>query len=89
MVFSSRPPASWSLHAKAVLALALLASQMAVQAAKNEPPAKPEPNANSNGPVVVTTDKVKEPKKHHEVKHGMVKPERHPSHPQRAVNVLR
>jgi len=93
MTFYSRTPASWALHGKVGLVLALLVAHLAVQAAQHEPNATPEPNANAranaDGPVVVSTDKAKEPKKHRETKRGPVKPERYPTQPQQVVKTLR
>lgn len=48
----------------------------------------PEP-ANKEGPVIVTTDKVKTPAKQRQIKLGKVKPEKFSTKPQQVVKALR
>ena len=45
--------------------------------------------ANKEGPVIVTTDKLKVPKTKRQVKLGKVKPDQYTSKPQQAVKALR
>ena len=45
--------------------------------------------ANKEGPVIVTTDKVKNPKTKREIKRGKVKPDKFATKPQQAVSALR
>lgn len=81
------PSSPWLSPPKAVLTLALLASQMAGQAAAPAAPASPA--ASDSGPVVVSSDRPKHPGKHRPVKPGPVKPETYPSQPQHPVRSLR
>lgn len=78
---------AWRSPPKIILALAFVASQMPVQAAKPELP--PQANPNASDAVIVTTDKVKKPHKHRETKRGLAKPEKFPSLPQQQVKTLR
>jgi hypothetical protein len=84
LVFPSSP---WLSPPKAVLTLALLASQMAVQAAA--PAGPPAPAPGDSGPVIVSSDRPNHPPKHRHVKPGPVKPESYPSQPQHPVRNLR
>lgn len=77
----------WKSPAKAVLALAILASQVPVQAAA--PPTPGPADASGSGPVIVSPDPVKKPPKHRTLKRGPVKQETYPSKPQQAVRTLR
>lgn len=78
------------------LALALLGGQGFAQPAANglvPPPeastqASGQPDA-ADGPVIVSTDKAKDPKAKHQVKLGKVKPDQYTSKPQQAVKALR
>lgn len=54
----------------------------------NEEVILPDP-PDKQGPVIVTTDKVKVPKKHRQVKLGKVKPEKFDTKPQQVVKALR
>lgn len=81
------PSSPWLSPPKAVLTLALLASQMPLQAAAPAAPA--EPVASDSGPVLVSADPPRPPPKHRPVKPGPVKPETYPSQPQHPVRSLR
>ena len=78
---------AWRSATKIVLMLAFLVSQMPAQAAGPEVPRGANPN--DSGPVIVSTDKGKTPKRHRELKPGPVKPEKYPSKPQQQVRNLR
>lgn len=87
MTLHDYPSLPWLSPPKVVLTLALLASQMQVQAAA--PAAPPEPTFGDSGPVLVSSDPPRHPPKHRHVKHGPVKPETYPSKPQHPVRSLR
>ncbi len=78
---------AWRSAPKIVLTVAFLVSQMPVQAAAPEVPGPADPN--DSGPVIVSTDKGKPPKRHRELKPGPVKPEKYLSRPQQQVRSLR
>lgn len=82
-----RAASCWKSPAKAALALAILASQLPVQAAA--PPQPGPPASGDAGPVIVSPDPVKPPPKHRTLKRAPVKPQTYPSKPQQAVRTLR
>ena len=77
---------SWISFIKFALTLAFLASQMAVQAAPDQPN---PPNSGSSEPVIVSTDKSKNPSKHRDLKRGPIQPEKYPTKPQQQIRNLR
>lgn len=87
MTTLTRVASCWKSPAKAALALAILASQMSVQAAAPAVPGPPDPN--DSGPVIVSPDPVKPPPKHRTLKRAPVKPQTYPSKPQQPVRTLR
>ncbi len=86
MALLSRSSSSWISRTKIGLMLALLVSQMAVQAAPNKPARS---NPNDAAPVIVSTDRVRNPHKHREVKRARIEPEKLPTKPQQMVDALR
>ena len=77
---------SWVSRIKVGLMLAFVISQMPAQAAPKEPD---PPDRTGSGPVVVSTDRGKNPNKHRQLKHGPSKPEKHATKPQQQVHNLR
>lgn len=71
---------------KVGLMLAFLVGQMPVQAALKEPD---PPDHTGAGPVVVSTDKVKNPNKQRQLKRGPTKPETYATKPQQQIPNLR
>lgn len=86
MASLSRSSSFWISGTKIGLTLALLASQMAAQAAPNKPN---PPDPNDASPVIVSTDRVKHPHKHRETKRARVEPEKLATKPQQMVKDLR
>ncbi|CAM3463413.1 hypothetical protein POHY109586_09220 [Polaromonas hydrogenivorans] len=86
MALLSRSSPSWISSTKIGLMLALLVSQMAVQAAPNKPAPS---NPNDASPVIVSTDRVKHPHKHREAKRARAEPEKLATKPQQMVKDLR
>jgi hypothetical protein len=84
-----RPPCAWLSPPRLVLTLALLAGHLAAHAAAPDVPGPPDPS--DTGPVIVTTDPLKQPHKHRDVKRAPVKPDtdKYPSKPQQPVQTLR
>lgn len=86
MALLSRSSSSLISCTKIGLALAFLVSQMVVQAAPNK---TAPPNPNDASPVIVSTDRVKHPHKHREVKRVRAEPEKLATKPQQMVKDLR
>lgn len=89
MTTSVRSSSSWVSRAKVGLTLAFLVSQMPLQAAPQEPDPPDISNSGNAGPVVVSTDKGKNPNKHRHIKRGPSQPEKHPTKPQQQIRNLR
>jgi hypothetical protein len=92
MTTFTRSSSCWVSRTKVGLALTLLVSQMSVQAAPGEPDPPDISNANNSsnsGPVIVSTEKGKNPNKHRNTKRGPSKPEQYPTKPQQQIPNLR
>jgi hypothetical protein len=85
----ARSSSSWVSRTKVGLTLAFLVGQMSVQAAPKEPDPPDISNVSTSEPVVVSTEKGKNPNKHRHTKRGPSKPDQYPTKPQQQIPSLR